>query len=158
MAFFGKNKKDKELKVLMPINGEVVNLDTVPDPVFAQKMMGDGFAIVPSEGKIYAPFDGTILTLFPTGHAVGIGNSIVEVLIHFGLDTVTLNGEGFTAHVKQGDKVKAGDLLIEVDIDNVKPKVPSIVTPVVFTKIEDPKYKIAYGQHNVGDVITNIDL
>ena len=109
--------------------------------------MGDGFAIMPTDGKVYAPIDGEVASIFPTGHAIGIkqGDKL-EVLIHFGLETVKLKGEGFTTHVKQGDKVKAGDLLIEVDVEKVKPLVPSIVTPVIFTLLENKKFDVKYGE------------
>lgn len=159
MALFGRKKKEsKTMDMLMPINGEVVQLSTVPDPVFAEKMMGDGFAIIPSDGKIYAPFDAEIVTLFPTGHAIGLAANGVELLIHFGLDTVTLNGEGFTTHVKQGDKITAGQLLVEVDVEAVASKVPSIITPVIFTKIDNADYTVQYGNHAQGDVITTITI
>ncbi len=142
---FKKNKADKGMKFIMPIKGEVIKIDEIPDPVFAGKMMGDGFGIMPAEGKVYAPVDGEVSSIFPTGHAVGlkVGEDI-EILIHFGLDTVNLKGEGFTAHVKQGDVVKAGDLLIEVDLDAVKGKVPSIATPVVFPKLENKTFEVKY--------------
>lgn len=142
---FKKNKEDKGMQFIMPIKGEVIKIDEIPDPVFAGKMMGDGFGIMPAEGKVYAPVDGEVSSIFPTGHAVGlkVGEDI-EILIHFGLDTVNLKGEGFTAHVKQGDVVKAGDLLIEVDLDAVKGKVPSIATPVVFPKLENKTFEVKY--------------
>lgn len=147
MGLFDKFKKSKDtgLKFITPIKGEVIKLDEIPDPVFAGKMMGDGFGIMPAEGKIYAPVDGEVSSIFPTGHAIGIKvNDDIEVLIHFGLDTVNLKGEGFTAHVQQGDMVKAGDLLIDVDLDFVKDKVPSIATPIIFTKLENKTFEVKY--------------
>ncbi len=148
MGLFDKFKKNKEaqgIKFITPIKGEVIKLDEIPDPVFAGKMMGDGFGIMPTEGKVYAPVSGEVSSIFPTGHAVGlkVGEDI-EMLIHFGLDTVNLKGEGFTAHVKQGDMVEAGDLLIEVDLDFVTPKVPSIATPIVFPKLENKTFEVQY--------------
>ncbi len=142
---FKKNKADKGMQFIMPIKGEVIKIDEIPDPVFAGKMMGDGFGIMPAEGKVYSPVDGEVSSIFPTGHAVGlkVGEDI-EILIHFGLDTVNLKGEGFTAHVKQGDVVKAGDLLIEVDLDTVKGKVPSVATPIVFPKLENKTFEVKY--------------
>ena len=119
MFGFGKSKV---IEFVTPLEGEIIKIDQVDDPVFSEKMMGDGFAIMPTNGKIYAPIDGEVASIFPTGHAIGIKHGEkLEVLIHFGLETVKLKGEGFTTHVKQGDKVKAGDLLIEVDINKVKP-------------------------------------
>ena len=114
--------------------GTVLALDKVPDQVFAQKMMGDGYALDITDGKIYAPVDGEVTLVFPTGHAYGITtNSGVEVLIHIGIDTVELDGEGFTGKVKQGDSVKAGDLLTEVDLDFIKSKGKPTITPLIFT-------------------------
>lgn len=132
---------------LMPIDGEIINLEKVPDEVFSQKMMGDGFAINPSSGKVYSPIDGEIKTAFPTGHAVGISNSKLEILIHFGMDTVNLKGEGFDLKVAVGDTVKKGDLLIDIDLKSIKSKVPSTITPIIFTggidkiNLSDLEYK-----------------
>lgn len=115
-------------------------LSEVPDQVFSQKMMGDGFGIIPADGKILSPVNGEVTSIFPTGHAVGItANNGSEVLIHFGIDTVNLKGEGFIKHVQTGDKVTAGQLLIEVDINFVKERVPSIITPVIFTNLGEGK-------------------
>ncbi len=139
-------KKKKEIEFSLPITGEIIAIEDVQDPVFAQKMMGDGFAIIPTDGNIYAPFDGVILSVFPTGHAVGIKNEDgMEVLIHFGLDTVKLKGEGFRVHVEQNDVVKAGDLLITVDIKAIQPLVPSLVSPVIFTKIDHLQFNAKLG-------------
>nr|WP_028777175.1 glucose-specific PTS transporter subunit IIBC [Shimazuella kribbensis] len=121
-----------------PIEGEIVPLSEVPDQVFSQKMMGDGFAIIPSNGKIVAPCDGTIETLFETKHAIGLtSNTGHEILIHIGIDTVNLKGEGFTAHVSQGDKVSSGQLLLEVDLKYLKENAPAIVTPIIFTNLKE---------------------
>ncbi len=126
-----------------PIKGEIVSLSEVPDEVFSQKMMGDGFAIIPSEGKVVAPVDGKIATFFPTKHAIGMESTDGrEILIHFGIDTVDLKGEGFTAFVAQGDEVKKGQELLEVDLDLIKPKVPSLISPVIFTNIKDKHVRI----------------
>ena len=123
---------------MMPIEGEIIPLSEVPDPVFSEGMMGQGFAIKPSVGKVYAPIDGEIITVFPTKHAIVIKSPKgKEVLIHFGLDTINLKGEGFIAHVQEGQKVKAGDILLTVDIEKVEPKVPSIITPIVFPSLEE---------------------
>lgn len=121
-----------------PIEGEIVALEEVPDQVFSQKMMGDGFAILPSSGKIVAPCDGKIETLFPTMHAIGITSSTgYEILIHIGIDTVELKGEGFTAHVAQGDQVKKGQHLLDFDLDYLKKNAPSIITPIIFTNLKE---------------------
>ena len=102
--------------IIAPLTGRIVKLEEVPDKVFAEKIMGDGFAIEPKDNIVVAPVDGEIAILFPTKHAIGMVTAEgLELLIHVGIDTVKLNGEGFKAFVKQGDKVKAGDKLLEVD-------------------------------------------
>lgn len=115
-------------------NGVVRSLDKVPDPVFAEKMMGDGFAMELEDGNIYSPVDGEVTLVFPTGHAYGITTeSGVELLIHIGIDTVELEGEGFDGKVEQGDKVKQGDLLSIVDFAAIKEQGKPTITPVIFT-------------------------
>ncbi|MEI6287106.1 MAG: glucose-specific PTS transporter subunit IIBC [Bacillota bacterium] len=119
---------------LAPLEGKIISLEEVPDQVFSQKFMGDGFAIVPKSGEVVSPVNGIIETFFPTKHAIGIkADNGTEILIHFGVDTVNLNGEGFTAHAKQGDRVTAGQKLLSVDLAVVAPKVPSIITPIIIT-------------------------
>ncbi|TCP24849.1 PTS system IIA component (Glc family) [Scopulibacillus darangshiensis] len=134
---FGKKHKQTEEHILAPVGGEVVAIEEVPDPTFSQKMMGDGVAIKPNEGKVVAPFDGEIMQLFPTKHAVGIkGKSGLEVLIHIGLETVSLDGEGFEGHVTAGDKVRAGDTLVTFDLGMIKEKAADTITPIVITNID----------------------
>ena len=117
-----------------PLKGQAIALVDVEDAVFSSGAMGQGLAIEPTEGKLYAPVDGEIALLFPTGHAIGMKTTDgAEILMHIGMDTVELNGEGFTAHVAQGDQVKAGQLLIEFDIDFIKSKGKPTVTPIVVT-------------------------
>ncbi len=121
-------------KMIAPVSGELIDLSKVQDEVFSSKMMGDGFAIDPTEGKVFAPYSGEITVAFPTGHAYGLkANNGKEVLIHIGMDTVELGGKGFKPHVKQGDKVKQGDLLCEVDLDYLRSQGKPVVTPVIFT-------------------------
>ncbi|ASN07130.1 PTS system trehalose-specific EIIBC component [Virgibacillus necropolis] len=120
--------------IYAPLSGEIKKLEAVPDPTFSQKMMGDGLAIEPSDGKVVAPFDGKVVQIFPTKHAVGLESSSgVEVLIHIGLETVSLDGKGFEAHVQQGDLVKAGDALVTFDLAFIKEKAKSTITPVIIT-------------------------
>ncbi|HWO96222.1 MAG TPA: glucose-specific PTS transporter subunit IIBC [Bacillus sp. (in: firmicutes)] len=130
--------------LVSPIKGEIVPLSEVPDQVFSQKLMGDGFAIIPSEGTVVAPADGKIVNLFPTKHAIGIETTNGrEILIHFGIDTVNLKGEGFNTLVSQGDTVKKGQKLLEVDLDFVKNNAPSVITPIIFTNLQaDEKVNI----------------
>ncbi|WP_226680993.1 PTS sugar transporter subunit IIA [Sutcliffiella horikoshii] len=127
-----------EETILAPLSGRVTELSEVPDPTFSQKMMGDGLAIVPSEGEVVSPVDGEIVQFFHTKHAIGIRSlSGAEILIHVGLETVSMNGEGFEGHVKEGDKVKAGDKLITFNIDLIKEKAADIITPIVITNGEN---------------------
>ncbi len=148
MGLFDKFKKQtKEVEFLMPINGEVVNITEIPDPVFAGKMMGDGFGIIPADGNVYSPVSGEIASIFPTLHAVGIKvDDSTEILIHFGLDTVNLKGEGFESFVEQGQKVVAGDQILKVDLEAITPKVPSTITPIIFTKLEGKTFDVKLGK------------
>lgn len=131
---FGKKEKSKEEVVIAPLSGALRQLEEVPDPVFAGKMVGEGIAIEPSEGLVVAPFDGEVVQLFPTLHAVGLrSKSGLEILIHIGLETVSLEGEGFEAFVKQGDRVKMGDKLIAFDLDIINKKASSTITPIIMT-------------------------
>ncbi|MFW5885691.1 MAG: PTS sugar transporter subunit IIA [Halanaerobium sp.] len=132
--------KKKEEYLAAPFAGEVSELQYVPDDAFAQKMLGDGFAITPEENTVKAPCAGEIVQIFSTGHAVGIKTKKgLEVLIHIGIDTVKLDGEGFKKLVKNGDKVEIGTPLIEVDLDFIKENAPSISTPVIITNMEKVK-------------------
>lgn len=117
-----------------PSDGEIVPLSEVPDPTFSEKMMGDGLAVKPSEGVIVSPVHGEIIQLFPTKHAVGIKTvNGIEVLIHIGIETVNMQGEGFEAFAKEGDKVAKGDKLITFDMDLVNEKAESTITPIIIT-------------------------
>ena len=122
MAEPDKNTKDEDQELILfsPVNGCVVAIDEVNDEAFASKAMGDGVGIIPIDGKVYAPCDGTASVVFPTGHALGISVNGVDVLIHIGIDTVELDGKGFETHVKQGDTVKQGDLLVSFDKDFIE--------------------------------------
>lgn len=120
-----------------PLTGKVLPLSEVPDQVFSSGVMGKGIAIDPEVGELVAPADGEITTIFPTGHAVGITTTDgAEILIHIGMDTVELNGNGFEILVKQGDLVKAGDLLIRFDIEAIRAAGYSVITPVVITNTD----------------------
>ena len=110
----------------------------VPDPVFADKVLGDGFAVIPADGRIYAPADGEVAMVFDTLHAVTLTSTQgAEILIHIGLDTVTLKGEPFKAHVAAGDKVKKGDLLIEADLDKIEKAGLNTIIPVLICNTDD---------------------
>lgn len=121
---------------VMPIEGEIIPVTEIPDQVFSQKMMGDGFGIIPTNGSVVSPVDGEIINVFPTKHAIGIKSKKgYEILIHIGLDTVKLKGEGFLVLVKEGEKVTKGQEILKFDLVNIKKSVPSIVTPVIFTNL-----------------------
>lgn len=139
-----KNKQDnKEVKqesltnqevIISPLKGEVTELSKVEDEAFSTGLLGKGIAIKPVEGKVVAPAGGVVTTFFPTGHALGITtDNGTEILIHVGMDTVQLEGKYFTPRVKQGDKIKAGDVLLEFDINKIKESGFSIITPVIIT-------------------------
>lgn len=118
------------IKICSPLNGKVVPLDDVPDPVFSDRVLGDGCAIIPSDGKIYSPVNGKISSVAETKHAYGISSEDgFEILIHYGLETVALKGEGFVSHVKEGDEVKIGDIIADVDIDFLNEKGINTITP-----------------------------
>lgn len=154
MGLFGFGKK-KEEKVFAHLKGKFVDLKDVQDPVFAQKLMGDGFAIDPSEGVLYAPVNGKIVNVFPTLHAIGIkSENGFEYLMHIGLDTVTLKGDGFKAFVKVDDEVKVGDKLVEFDLETIKEKVPSMITPLVVTNLDGKAIKVL----NDGDVEVSTEV
>lgn len=120
------------------MKGRCVALKEVPDPTFAEGILGQGVAIVPTDGKVYAPADGEITTLFPTGHAFAMTtDSGAELLVHIGLDTVTLKGSAFTIHGKEGSKVKKGELLLEADLSAIQAAGLNTITPVVICNPDD---------------------
>ncbi|MFD2370110.1 PTS glucose transporter subunit IIA [Brevibacillus sp. GCM10020057] len=127
-------KKQQEVTFLAPLTGTVVPLSEVPDPVFSQKVVGDGAAIQPSEGLLLSPIDARVTHLFPTHHAIGLTSDTgLEILIHIGIDTVKLQGKGFTPFVSVGDQVKAGDKLIQFDPAVLQESGCPTVTPIVIT-------------------------
>ncbi|HEK7062676.1 TPA: PTS transporter subunit IIABC [Staphylococcus aureus] len=130
------------------LTGEVTPLSEVPDQVFSEKMMGDGIAIKPSQGEVRAPFNGKVQMIFPTKHAIGlVSDSGLELLIHIGLDTVKLNGEGFTLHVEEGQEVKQGDLLINFDLDYIRNHAKSDITPIIVTQGNITNLDFKQGEH-----------
>ncbi|WP_058486553.1 glucose PTS transporter subunit IIA [Defluviitalea phaphyphila] len=149
-----------EINLACPLDGKVVELSEVPDQVFAGKMMGDGYAIIPKDNKVYAPIDGKIEVLFPTKHAIAIKTSEgLEVLIHIGIDTVNLKGEGFIAYVNQGDTVKKGDLLLEFDTAIIKEKAKSHITPVVLTNMDIVSdISVNFGDKTHGDKVVTVQV
>ncbi len=133
-----KSNSLKKIVIYSPIKGETIKLEEIEDAAFATGVLGQGLAIKPTEGKVVAPVSGEVTTLFPSLHAIGITSEEgVEILIHVGLDTVQLEGKGFKAHVKQGDKIVKGQELVSFDIDFIQESGYSIVTPVVVTNYND---------------------
>jgi sugar PTS system EIIA component len=148
---FNKSNGTSDLQVYAPLTGKLVAMEEVPDPVFGEKMMGEGAAIIPTDGKVVSPVNGEILQVTPTKHAIGIkAEDGSEILLHIGLETVALKGEGFTVHVNQGDKVKVGDHLMDVDLDFVKENGKEIISPIVFTDSSSSGKNYQQGQ--VGEV------
>ena len=121
-----------------PCKGKAVALTEVPDPTFSEKILGDGFAVIPSEGKIYAPADGEVTVVFDTLHAVSLTSDFgAEVLIHVGLDTVKMNGDGFTRYAEEGARVKKGDKLVGFDIAKIKEAGHDTTVAVVVSNTDD---------------------
>lgn len=145
--------------IASPLTGKVLPLSETPDAVFASGAMGQGVAIEPSVGEVVAPADGTIRLLFPTNHAIGLATDDgAELLIHVGMDTVELDGKGFTAHVVQGSKVKKGQLLLSFDMEAIQEAGYSVVTPVIVTNSADYQAVevLAEGQIDLGQNLLDI--
>ena len=124
--------------VSAPVKGKIVELAHVPDQTFSDKILGDGIAILPEEGRIYAPADAEVSCVMDTKHAVALTTvQGLEILIHVGLETVELKGKHFTSHVQNGEKVKEGDLLLEFDLEGLKKDGYQTVTPVIITNASD---------------------
>ncbi len=155
MGFFQKLFGKKCDELCAPVKGNAVPVSQVPDPTFAEEMLGKGIAIEPAEGKVYAPCDATVDMMFETGHAVSlIADFGAEVLIHIGLETVSLKGKHFTVHAANGDKVKKGQLLIEFDLEAIKAEGFNTITPMLVCNSAD------YGTFNtnVGKPVTASDV
>lgn len=152
MLGFGK-RKETVIKLKAPVSGTAVRLEDVPDPAFSEKLVGDGGAIEPSGDTVVAPCDGTVAALFPTGHALALSTAGgLEVLIHIGIETVNMHGQGFEKLVAQGDAVKAGAPLLRFDKAAIADAGNPTVTPVVITNAEKVKtIKIAEGELKAGE-------
>ena len=132
--------KRKVRDVNAPVDGQIVPLESVPDDVFSQKMVGDGVAIIPVTNMFTAPIDGVVSKIFSTNHAYSIkSEKDLEVMVHIGLDTVALDGKGFTRIANEGDAVKAGDVIIEVDLAYISEHAKDIITPIIITDESDVK-------------------
>lgn len=144
--------KKEEFKIVAPVDGEMVLLENVPDEMFSQKIMGDGFAVKPENGKVVAPISGVAESVFPTGHAAGISTKDgIECIVHIGIDTVELNGEGFTTLIKQGDKVKAGQPIVKFDKALMEEKGYNVVTMVVFPSGYDKEFALGERKVTAGE-------
>lgn len=130
--------KNNGIILAAPASGRIVSIKTVSDPTFSEEILGKGAAIIPADGKFYAPADGTVTTVFPTGHAVAITTDEgAEVLIHIGLDTVKLDGKYFSIITSEGQKVKTGDLLIEADLEKIKAEGYDVITPIIICNSDE---------------------
>lgn len=149
---------DKLFKICSPLNGKVVSLDCVPDPVFSDRVLGEGCAVIPTDGKIYSPVNGEISSVTETNHAYGFSSEDgLDILVHFGLETVALKGEGFTPHVVMGDKVKVGDLIAEVDLEFLKSKNINPITPIVICDgADDMAMSVSEGKIQAGDTVITL--
>lgn len=153
--------KPKEIKMMSPITGKVMDISQVPDPVFAEKMVGDGVAIEPTDGLILSPCQGRVVQIFPTNHALGIETKEgFDLLIHLGIDTVALKGKGFERLIEEGQTVEVGTPLIKMDLNIIAAEAKSIISPVVITsmdkikKIDKTKGPVKAGQ----DVMMQIQM
>ena len=152
---FGKKEEINPNHVYAPMAGEAVDISQVPDPTFSSGMMGNGIAIQPTDGKVCSPVNGTVDTMFETGHAVTlVSDNGIEILIHVGLETVGLNGAPFQVKVQNGQKVKKGDVLMIADLEAIKAAGLPTITPVLICNTDD------YTTFNAttGKAVTNADV
>jgi len=164
-------KKDESIKVTVkvrsglqvlhsPIDGEIIDLNKVPEGAFSGKLLGDGFAIIPTGNKVYSPADGEVVVLFPTKHAVVIlTEEGLEILIHIGINTSSLQGEAFTVHAPKGTKVKTGDLLITFDNEIIKKNGKSPISPIIITNMNVVKgLSVDFGNKKALEKVCEVTL
>jgi glucose-specific phosphotransferase system IIA component len=145
---FNKNK----FEIVSPGKGILKSITDVKDEVFSSKVLGDGFIVEPTAGEVYSPVDGVVEATFPTKHAIGIKCSNgMEILVHIGVDTVKLNGEGFELFASNNQKIKAGQLLLKYNIEEIKSKVPAVDIIVIFSSGEECEIKKAGQAVNIGE-------
>ena len=157
--FQGLLGKSGGTPVAAPVSGRLVSIREVNDPTFREEVLGKGVAILPLDNRICSPIDGTVTTVFPTGHAAAItGSDGMEVLIHVGLDTVKLKGQHFSIHAEAGQQVSRGDLLIEADMDAIRAEGYDIITPMVICNSDDySEFRIEpAGDVAQGDVVMTL--
>lgn len=153
--FGSSNKREKVEDVFVsPVNGEILDISKVPDEAFSNKMMGEGFAANSSDGDIFSPVAGEVAMIFPTKHAIIVkSEGELEVLIHMGIDTVKLEGDGFDVFVSVGDSVKAGDKLAHMDLEKFKSAGYNTITPIIATNLNEGKtFQIEEGSSQAGEV------
>ena len=156
---FGGGKKEEVIEIFAPAAGKLVPLSEVSDPTFSEGILGQGAAVIPTGNQFFSPVDGTVNTVFPTGHPAALTSSDgVEVLLHIGLDTVKLNGKHFTIHVEEGQQIKKGDLLLEADLEQIKAAGYDTITPVIVCNTEEfAEIAMAEVQAvEAGDVVLNL--
>ncbi len=159
MGFFKKMFGKKMDAFYAPMTGKAVPITEVPDPTFAEGMLGNGIAIEPADGKVYAPCDATVDMMFTTGHAVSlVADCGAEILIHVGLETVSLEGKPFTIHVANGDKVTKGQLLVEADLDAIRAAGLNTITPMLICNTDDyPTFNTHVGKSvSNGDIVIEL--
>lgn len=159
MGFFSKLFGKSNDIICAPVAGKAVAISTVSDPTFGEKILGNGIAIEPADGKVVAPCDCTVDLVFETGHAISlVADFGAEILIHVGLDTVNLNGKHFTIHAHNGDKVMKGQLLIEFDVEAIKAEGYDVITPVVICNTDQYSTFITHEGQSViaGDAIIEL--
>lgn len=158
--------KSGKTEIRSPLDGRITSLDSVPDSVFSERILGDGCAVIPESGKIYSPVNGVVSSVADTAHAYGfLSDDGLQVLVHFGLETVALKGKGFTTHVKEGDSVKIGDLVAEADLSYLAEKGINTITPVLVCDDSDVgdgaggvKISVREGTVRAGDVLMTANL
>lgn len=166
MFDFLKRKKNqeeliKEIDLFAMVDGELIPIDQVKDPVFSQKMMGDGFAFIPTKGSVFSPCEGQVLNVFPTKHALALKQAEVEILLHLGIDTVSLDGQPFDVKVNEDDSVTKDSHLVEVDLEAIKEAEKDDVMIVIFTNGNETIQEMLieeYGQVKQGQVIGKLIL
>ncbi len=153
-GFFNKGKKTQKFEMVAPISGECIPIDKVPDEAFSSKMLGDGVAIIPSNGVLVSPFDCTVSQIFDTKHAYVLKSEFdLDVLIHIGIDTVKLNGEGFENKVSASQKLSKGDVISNFDLDFLSKNGCPLHTPIIFTNMEKFKIEFNYGSMVHGQTV-----
>ncbi len=157
---FKKKSNDNVFEIYSPLNGKIIPLEEIPDEAFASKIIGDGVGIEPAGDTIYAPCDADDISIFDTNHAVSFETSNgLELIVHFGIDTVKLDGKGFERLVEDGQSVKKGDALIKFDLEYIKEHAKSHKTPVIISNMDEvEKIERATGEIKAGDLLLKVTL